>query len=189
MRAAPLIALLLIPIGAGAQISSETSDGGSVVTDLGFRIKINEGSSLRRQWVRLNDARCPVRLGPMGVTIRHDETGFRFVSIPKLEIKEPVSAVEVRFVLFNAFGDRMETLSAKWLKDLSPMQLEPKDLSGVWYASDSDVLEFLTSVCFVAQARTEGGLLWAFDAEGINEEIRKLRLKLSAGGLEPSKQK
>ena len=52
-------------------IDVNTTDGGSVVTELGYDLKVNDTSSLRRSWVILNDPTCPVRLINAGVT-----TGF-----------------------------------------------------------------------------------------------------------------
>jgi hypothetical protein len=49
------------------KLQSTISDGGSVVTDLGYNIKVNKNSSLHRSWVVLNDPGCPVQLNGAGI--------------------------------------------------------------------------------------------------------------------------
>lgn len=48
-----------------AEIEPVVADGGSVITSKGYTFEtedINEGASVRRSWVTLNDARCPLEI-------------------------------------------------------------------------------------------------------------------------------
>ena len=163
------------------------SDGGSVVTDLGYEIQVNKGSSLHRSFVTINDPAAPLTLQNVGVATKYAGNRYDFRATGALLPREPIQAVEVRIVLFDVFGGRMKTLSATHVTDL---QAQPVVIErwGTWYAWENDVSEFLTSVAFVANVRTASGHVWHFNDKRVGEELAKLNLKVTSGSLEPTKE-
>jgi len=183
-----MVALALSPLLDAQTLKSETTDGGSVVTDLGYNIQVNKGSTLHRSFVNINDPAAPVRLIAAGVQAKYGRDRYSFAPVGDFSASEPITALEVRFVLYDVFGGRMKTLSATEVTDFSPnMQLALSQL-GSWYAWENEVSELLTVVAFVANARLASGKLWRFNEKAVSEELAKLNLKVTSGALEPTKE-
>jgi hypothetical protein len=161
-------------------------DGGSVVTSLGYDIRVNDGSSLRRAWVVLNEAGAPARLDGVGVSTAYGDRAYRYVGAGRLVSSEPLTAVEVRILLFDVFGNHMKTLSGTQVTDLAAgASLEGTEL-GQWRAFENEVSELLTSVAFVAHVRTSDGRVWRHDAQAIRTQLDQIQLRVSEGDLSPS---
>jgi hypothetical protein len=95
------------------------AEGGSVVTDLGYGVQVNKGSSLQRRFVTINDPSAPVALQNVGIRTTFASDRYDFQASGALLPSEPIQAVEIRIVLFDMFGGRMKTLSATHVADLS----------------------------------------------------------------------
>jgi len=174
---------------ANAQAIVVTStDGGSVVTDLGYGIRVNKNSSLRRAWVTMNDPSCPVQLSGAGVTTGYGDREYNFIPAGSCEASESVSALEVRYLLYDVFGEHMKTLSGTDVSDRPANLAFPLKDSGEWRAWENEVSELLTVVTFIAQVRTTSGKVWRYQEKAIGGELAKMRLQLSAGMLEPGKE-
>ena len=107
-------ALLVLPAsGFGQQgdlVSVSRASGGSVQTDLGYGIKINKESSLMREWITVHDQVLPVDLvGTVGVRTIYDSEsrGYRYRALFSLQASEPLAAVEVRFLVFDIWGEHV----------------------------------------------------------------------------------
>jgi hypothetical protein len=96
------------------KLTIQTYDGGSAVTELGYGIAVNKGSSLHRRWYVINDASCPVELGTVGIRPVYSERGrnYDFNPVGDLTPRVAISAVEVIFVQFDLWGNRERGLSA-----------------------------------------------------------------------------
>jgi hypothetical protein len=174
----------------GAQgLQSTTLDGGSVATDLGYSIKVNKNSSLHRSWVVLNDPGCPVQLTGSGIVTAYGGRDYAYRQVGTFTASEPVAAFEVRYVLFDVFGEHMKTLSAVSVSDAAPGTPLPLSDVGSWRALENDVSELLTSVAFVAYVRNSEGKVWRYQDKAITNELAKIRLTAGAGVLDPSKEK
>ena len=81
--------------------------GGSVVTNLGYNIKVNDGSKLARTWFIVNDNICPIQLSGSGITTSYDSSDRNYAFNPygRFEIKEEVAAFQVRFMLFDIWNN------------------------------------------------------------------------------------
>jgi hypothetical protein len=180
------ISLLLVANVTHAQLKVDMTDGGSVVTALGYGIEVNKGSSLKRTLVVINDASSPLSLTDTGVAPKYQDRGYSFLPTGYMTPKEPVAAVEIRFVLFDMFGTPMTTLSAIRVKDFGAEKTPLGEAS--WYASESNVRGLLTVASFVAHVRTASGKIWRYNEKRIGEELAKLNLRVSAGALEPPKE-
>ncbi|MGI8600221.1 MAG: hypothetical protein ACR2KB_13285 [Chitinophagaceae bacterium] len=157
-----------------SQIQVEKKDGGSVITNLGYNIKVNEGSSLNRQYIILNDANSPIQIYETGVKTSYADRSYSFIPVGNLIAKEPVTAIEINYVLYNVFGEHIKTLAGKEIKDISSSM----DLSkiGTWYASENQISEYLICVAFVANVRKQNGTIWKYNYKSIKEQLNKLTI-------------
>jgi len=147
---------------AAQKIQVTTSDGGSVVTPLSQSIKVNDKSSLHRIWVMLNDPGCPVQLENAGITTAYGDREYLYRQSGTFKASEPVVALEVRYVLYDIFGDHLKTLSATSVEDVAADTQLPLSELGRWRGWENEVAELLTVVAFVAQVRTINGKVWHY---------------------------
>ena len=96
-------------------------DGGSIVVDLGDNIKSNDKSSLHRSWYVLNDASCPFQLNQTGIKISWSnlKSDFVYEETGTAKVTEKVQAYEIRYVLFDVFGEHLRTLASGDVLDIS----------------------------------------------------------------------
>ncbi len=170
----------------GIRISKE--DGGSVVTRLGFGIKVNENSSLRRALVVINDPGSPVQLDSTGIRTSYSDRRYVFRPTGNVKAKEAISALEIRYLLFDMFGKHMKTLSITEVADIDSGKEIPISGFGSWRARETEVSRLLTIVSFVGNVRTADEKLWMYRQKPINEELQKIRLTISEGALDPTKE-
>lgn len=166
-----------------------TEDGGTVVTELGYGVKVNKNSSLRRTFITFNDPACPVQLNLSGIKTVYGDRSYSYKPVGTLTATEPISAIDVRFLLYDVFGDHIKTLGGTHLSDISPNNAFQLSEVGSWRAWENEVSELLTVVSFVAQVRTQSGKLWRYNDKVIGEELNRVRLKVSSGVLDLSKEK
>lgn len=163
------------PMSAIAQtISSSIADGGSVVD-------INEGSSLHYSWITLNDADAPIQIEDTGIVVtRILET---FFSKGFLVSSVPITAFEIRFVLYDIFGSHMKTLSATEVIDVATGEKFDFPNWG-WGIYGNEAHEIFTVAAFVAQVRTADGEVWRYDEDAIAEELVKIQIQTTTEDLE-----
>ena len=193
MRVVTLTAfvLLIMFIGSVAlaqPIKVTTADGGSVITELGYDIKINKNSTLRRAWVVLNDPGCPVQLINAGINTRYGDREYNYIPTGSAKVSAAISAMEIRYILYDIFGDHLKTLSGTEVSNAAVnAEISLKEM-GRWRAWENEISELLTVVVFVAQVRTVDGKIWRYQDKPISEELNKIRLKVTTGVLEPTKE-
>jgi hypothetical protein len=182
-------AVLVLPLHVNAQtITASVSDGGSVVTDLGYNIKVNKGSTLRRLWVVLNDGSCPVQLDGAGINTAYAEREYRYSPTGRAKTSVAISALEVRYLLYDVFGRHMKTLSGTQVTDFAARSEVALSEMGTWRAWENEVSELLTIVAFVAQVRTGDGKIWRYNDKAVGAELDRIQLQVTTGVLEPTKQ-
>jgi hypothetical protein len=162
----------------------DVGDGGPVITELGYNIKVNKDSSLHRSFVTINAPACPAQLTGAGVTSKYGSNNYAFSGTGT-----PITAFEIRLVLFDMFGGRLKTLSGTHVVDLGASAPFELSKAGSWYASGNEVSELLTVAAFVANVRTAAGKVWHFNDKRVTDELVKLNLKITAGALEPTTDK
>lgn len=165
-----------------------TISGGSVVTELGYNIKVNPHSSLERTWVIINDPKSPVQLNGTGVTTSYGDRQYEYRPSGNLITSEAIVAINIRFILYDVFGSHIKTLGIMEIRDIPVNKAFELKEAGSWRAWENEVSELLTVVAFVAQIRTASGKIWRYNEKAIEEELSKIRLKVSTGVLEPSKE-
>jgi hypothetical protein len=190
----PFFLMTWLSVEAFAQNSSTTAavvptivDGGSVTTELSSNIQVNKGSELRRQWVILNDPTAPAQLENAGIATSYLSREYSFKPTGKLKVSSPLTAVEVRYLLYDVFGQHMKTLAGSEVTEFGSGSENQLSEFGSWRAWENDVSELLTVVVFVAQARTKDGRVWRYNDKSISTELIRIRLQVSAGTLEPTK--
>jgi len=186
-----LIVLFLLLTTANAQQGLEMVelDGGSVVTNLGFGIAVNKGSSLTRKWFVMNDNSCPIRLNNAGIRTSYSDRAYSYNPSGTLECKTDIAAFEIRFMLFDIWGEHMSTLSGTQITDLKSGATLTLDKIGNWHAWENDVREMFTVVAFVARVRRLDGGGWAYDSKSVLNKIESVKLQLSEESLSPSEKK
>ena len=151
----------------------------------------NEGSTLRRSWVTLDDAACPLAIFDAGVSVTGSPAEKQWFSVAgSVRPRVPISAFEVRFILLDMFGGHLRSLSKTEVKDfdvddeviLSEVRPRWRRVGADWEAGAHDVRELLTVVSFVAHVRTREGTVWRYDENAIVGRIRDLGLL--SGGLQ-----
>ena len=145
---------------------------------------VNEGSTLRRSWITLDDADSPLALTGAGVSVGGRPANRSLGVVGRIRPRVPVSAFEVRFFLLDVFGHHFRSLSKIEVKDLdvgdevalSEMRPRWRRVGADWEASSHDVRALLTVISFVARVRTREGVVWRCDEDAISENLRELGL-------------
>ena len=167
-------------------LSLSKKDGDSVVLKLGFGIKVNDGSSLNREWININDASSPIQISEVGINTVYGSGGYSFKSTGFLTVKEDVTAFEIVHVLYDVFGEHFKTLSNREVIDINTsLDLSKK---GSWYASENNVSDFLICVSYVANVRKKDGSIWRYNYNGIKEQLNTLKIAFEES-YQPQKDK
>ncbi len=161
------------------QLTVTKSDGGTVITKLSMGIKVNEGSSLKREFITINATGCPMQLGDIGVTTIYNDPGYRYKPTGNFGTTEAIVAYEVHHVLYNVFGEHMTTLSNEEITDIEGRKEFGRYSS--WYASENDISEYLVCVSYVANVRTKTGVIWRYSYKDIKAQLDKLKITFEEG--------
>lgn len=156
-------------------IQLSIQDGGSIIVprESTYVDDLNEGSSLRRSWIVMDNLNCPLTILDAGVSLENRPRSVAFRATGRVKARTAVSAFEVKFFLFDVFGKVMRILSYDVIKDIDSGAEVP--LTGDWSASYSDA-NLHTVVAFVAQVRTMDDSVWRSDDEEIASSIAQLGL-------------
>jgi hypothetical protein len=194
MRGVLAVALLLLFAGSTvAQVNGDATlqvredDGGSVVVRTANGL-MNQTSSLKRRWFAIDDSSSPVRLNRTGVFTHFDEkqqVPF-FVTIGTASPKQAISAIEVRYLLFDVWGEHLRTLSLTRLTD-SSTNVDLREAG--WPAFDSEAVKLVTVVAFVARVRTAESQVWTYDPERMLLQIQSLGLRATGPDLMPDERR
>ena len=180
MKQIILFAILLFSsICSFSQLTVAKKEGSSVVTKLGMGIKVNDGSSLKREYITVNDPNCPVQLNDVGIETSYGSSGYSFKPIGNLTTKEPIVAYEVVHIIYNVFGEHMRSLSNTAITDIDGQKDFSRNSS--WYASESNVSEYLICVSYVSNVRTKSGTLWHYNFKALKDQLYKLEITFDEG--------
>ena len=162
-----------------SQLTVSKKEGSSVVTKLSMGIKVNDGSSLKREYTTINDSNCPVQLNDVGIETSYGSSSYSFRPTGNLTAKEPIVAYEVVHLIYNVFGEHMKSLSNTEITDIDGQ----KDFSkySSWYASENNVSEYLICVSYVSNVRTKSGKLWHYNFKVLKDQLNKLEIAFEEG--------
>lgn len=156
-----LACLFSVPV-ASAQESGATvarGPGGSIQTELGYGIVLNKDSTLEREWIVINDAALPVQFAgnAVGLTTVYssNDRAYRYMADFNVLVAEPISALEIRFIAFDIWGNHVRNYVITAIADLEPGQ---REISATWRAlSENEVAEFYASIAYISRVRTSSG--------------------------------
>ncbi len=163
-------------------------DGGSITTTLGYGIAVAKNSSLRREWIALHDPSMPVAFdGTPGVTTIYSAERYSgqyyYQAKFKIFTKEPVTAIQVRFLIFDVWGNHVRSLSFQQVTDIEAGVT--RELEGRWSLySENDVERHYASIAYVARVRLKDGRVVVASDEPVIEEARKFTARFTAEDLE-----
>lgn len=170
----------IITISVFSQITVIKSEGNPVIkAKYSTKNWINEGSSIKRENIIINDAECPVQLNDVTVVPVLIASDYGFKPLGSIVTNQPIVAYEVFHIIYNVFGEYIVTLSNLEVTDIDGQKNIPEDLS--WYASKNNVLTYFSCVSYVANVRTKSGMVWHYNFSAIKEQLDILQISFEEG--------
>jgi hypothetical protein len=163
--------------------------GGSIQTKLSESIIVNKESGVVREWLALHDPSMPADLvGTPGVTTVYVPDRVRgeyqYKANPSVQAKEALAAVEIRFLVFDIWGQHVRTLLSDEIADMAPGST--RKLSAVWHLfSENECSKHYASIGYISRVRTKDGQVVDADPAPVIREAQKFSKKFTAADLEP----
>ena len=195
-----LVIIVALVVGYWSQpvdgLEVRKADGGTIKTDLGYGIILNENSTLRRQFVAVLDDLPIEFVGVPGVrTIyekgtRYRSGDYKYASGTTIVVTHGPSATafEVRFATYDVFGNRVETLSATEIEDISVGRQRTYDWKWRLY-NENDASRYFASLAWVARVRTSDGKVHFANHENILDVMRQFSADATEADLDPTPKK
>ncbi len=174
---------------ADDSVTVTRADGGSIVTDrrlLGLDA-LAKGSSLKREWIAVHHTIMPVSLsGSPGVkTIYLSEDyseKYWYMADIEIESKQAVRAIEVRFLIFDVWGNYVRTLSYREVTDREAGSKVKMGCLWPFYSKD-EAEQHYASIAYVAQVRLDDGTVLEAPTVSVVREAQKFSKKFTAKEL------
>lgn len=164
--------------------------GGPVRTELGYGVVLNEHSTLVREWITASDNTMPVAVdGVVGIRTTYKQGGsyssgnYQYTAEIPLILTDTITAVEIRFIAFDIWGELIRSLSDTEVEDMLPGKKVFKPAWNLY--SENEASEFYASIAYIARVRTRSGRVFEADREAIVAEARKLSTKFTPADLDP----
>ena len=178
---------------AGSNVTLKS--GGSIRTNLGYGIVLNKESSLQRVWITIHDDTILADLvGTVGVrTIyesgeQYSRGDYKYKDDYTVKTNQDLTAIEVRFLTFDIWGDHLRNLSATDIVDLKSG--ETRSFDAKWNVfSENEGSEHYASIAYIAQVRTKSGRVIKADLNMVVKEAQKFSARFKASDLEPEPKK
>ena len=144
-----------------SEITVSKSNGGSIVIDLGYDIKLNEGSLIEREWHTINNSKIPLEIiGDAGINIIYQSRNYSGDYLYKTNFnvlpKDDISAFEKIFITFNLWGEKTNNLVMTEVNEF--INGMPKTIDASWKIfSENNASEFHTSLSYVSKVRLKNG--------------------------------
>lgn len=143
-------------------------------------IRVDKGTPLQRKVIIVKDDSAPAWLSEINI-----QSGKLLQPSGNINLTKDVMGLEVRFVLFDIWGQPLRTLSTSHLSpQLKQGFAYPIDKLGTWKTQPAEVGDFLNIVAFVASARMPNGAIWRADTTAISALLRKSAAKVTPEDLE-----
>jgi hypothetical protein len=182
--------LMLIAGWAHAQTATVTP-GGAIRVPLGRGIVLNKESSIERIWITVQDSVMPVEFKNVaGIKTNHTFRGdigeYEYSAVVQLTARQPISAIEVRFMLFDIWGQSSRNLVVTEILDLAPGTT--KELNPKWrISSEGEAAQHYASIAYISRVRTKDGKVFAANGEFIIDQARKFSAQFKEVDPEPNK--
>lgn len=190
-----VVAIFIMCSSSIAANNVTRESGGSIKTDLGYGFVLNKESSLQREWITIHNDSIPAHLiGTVGVTTTHEKGGkyssgrYMYNADYTIKANEDLTAVEVRFLTFDIWGDLLRNLSATDIGDLKSGESRKMDAKWNVY-SENEVSEYYASIAYITQVRTKTGRVIKADPSIVVQEAKKFSDKFKESDLEPEPKK
>jgi hypothetical protein len=146
---------------------------------IGLGIKVNDGSSLKREQITINDSNCPVQLSDIGIVPSYSSSRYSFEPTGSITTQEPITAYEIVHLIYNVFGEHMKSLSNTAITDIDGQSFFRPYSS--WYASENNVSEYLICISYVSNVRTKSGKIWHYNFKALKEQLNKIEFTFEEG--------
>jgi hypothetical protein len=183
--------VLMFMAGWAHAQTAMVTPGGPIRLPLGRGIFLNKESSIERIWITVQDPVMPVEFkNAVGIktnhTFRGDVGDYEYSAIVQLAARQPISAIEVRFMLFDIWGQNSRNLVVTEVLDLAPGIT--KELTPKWrILSEGEAAQHYASIAYISRVRTKDGQVFAANGEYIIEQARKFSAQFKEVDLEPNK--
>jgi hypothetical protein len=171
----------------GGPATIERGAAGTIRTNLGYGIVLNKDSSLEREWVTVNSPTVPAKLvGAAPVVTTYKSAAYsgtyQYEAQFEIDAQEALSAIEVKFLTFDVWGDHKRSLSST---DVLDVPAGRRKVSAAWpLHSENEASEHYASIAYVARVRTKQGRVIAADLAPVIAEAKKFSAKFNPASLE-----
>lgn len=154
---------------------------------------LNKDSSIRREWIVVDAEALPVDFSSVtGVSalvseesMKHGRVEYAYQAKLALKTRErALSAVEIRFLLFDVWGSHIRTLSTEEVADIPP-QSEHTHTATWPLFSLNEGWHFFASLGYIARVRTKEGKVLQADTAVVLREAKRFSEKFTEEDLEP----
>jgi hypothetical protein len=182
-----LLSCVIILSASQSVAETQAGQGKLMSFGVGYGILVNEGSSLVREWVLVNDERLPVALSEFsGAEIHLADRNWRYQIDYKIDVTEPIAAIEVRFIPFDVWGEKGTTLSMTEIKDYTSGSYS---MDGVWrISSENEATEHFAMVAYIAQVKLASGAVLRANTEDVVAEAQRFSQDFTSGDLDTESQ-
>jgi hypothetical protein len=157
---------------AAPPVTVTRKDGGMLQQKDAFGGVLFPHSTLRRTFITIHDARLPVRIeGDTGIRWHQVQFSGNWAAQVRLTVSDPVSAVDIHFLMFDYFERHLRTVSLELVEDLS---VESKVFTGTWDTGPGFFGNTCDSIAYVARVRTAKGEVFEADTAAVLAEVAKL---------------
>jgi hypothetical protein len=141
--------------------------------------KNNIKSSLRLEWYVLNDPTCPVQLIGAGVR-EYEQMGsypvtYHYQANIQMQVLESVSAYQVKFHLYNVFGQFLDELVVYEVQDLESKEFYQQE---EFFARSADKNQgaLLKVIAYITYIRKADGRMWSYSKVPITKILDELTM-------------
>ncbi len=192
---------IAVLVTVGMMTSAQASDfevmensGGSVIVNLGYNIKLNSKSSMKRKWITVNQKGFPAKLigkdTGVGVEYKHRRsTGdYRYTGKFTMISNQDLRAYQVKCAVLDAWNKVDKSLVANYVADVKagvPVTEKP-----IWRLfRENEATLYWSSICFVNKVRLATGEVKETSEQGVLGIIRDFAKDVTKEDLQPSDKK
>jgi hypothetical protein len=188
-----LVANVFIATVQAQPITVTHMNPGTVRKILGPNRILNKESTLKQEWITIHDPSIPADFeGNAGIGTVYEagrpSGSFYYVSAYVIKTREALSAIEIRFLIFDVWGDYIRTLSNTSLADIDSGT--SKEINAQWNLfSENEASKFYASISYIARVRTKAGRIVEGNRTAVLTEAKKFSQKFKEEDLEPKREK
>lgn len=169
------------------------ASGGSIQTILSSTIRLNDGSTLDREFITIIDKTLPAEFTScVGVTTiyasgsDYSAGGYMYAASGAINAIDDIHALEMRFLIFNIWGRHVRTLINTVIADVPAGTIRQCD--GKWdLFSESEACEHYASIAYLSAIRTATGKVYDADTSRVIAEAKQFSTKFTDADLEPTR--